>query len=158
MQEAGNAARILGARTYFLDQCNGHAVVDRPHYEAVTEIMRELAPDVIFDQWPIDNHPDHRAISSLTYEAWLRLGRQAAFYYYEVSDGEDTEMFVPTDYVDISVVEPRKRAACYAHASQSPDRYYEMQTTVSRFRGLAAGCAEAEAFVRHTRSRPGLVP
>lgn len=158
VQEAANAARILGAQTYFLDQCNGQAIVDLPHYEATAEVIKALAPDVIFDQWPIDNHPDHRAISSLAYEAWLRLGRQAAFYYYEVSDGEDTEMFAPTDYVDITAVEPRKRAACYAHASQSPDRYYELQTTVSRFRGLAAGCEQAEAFVRHARSRLGLLP
>ena len=49
-------------------------------------------------------------------------GKKFAFYYYEVSNGEDTLMFSPTEYVDISGVEARKRAACYAHASQTPDR------------------------------------
>jgi hypothetical protein len=32
---------------------------------------------------------------------------------------EDTMMFSPADYVDISSVESRRRAACYAHASQA---------------------------------------
>ena len=70
---------------------------------------------------------DHRAIASLTYEAWKTLGGGAAFYFYEVSNGEDTLMFRPTDYVDITDVQPIKRQACYAHASQTPDRYYALQ-------------------------------
>lgn len=156
--EAQAAARILGADTAFLDQCNGHAVVDDHAYEAAFRVVRDLAPDVLFNQWPVDNHPDHRALSSLIDQAWLRLDRGPALYYYEVSDGDDTEMFRPTDYVDISAVEPIKRAACYAHASQAPDRYYALQRRIVQFRGVEAGCAEAEAFVRHARSRPVSLP
>ena len=44
--------------------------------------------------------------TSLTYQAWHNLGRKSAFYYYEVSDGEDTLMFTPSEYVDITEVEP----------------------------------------------------
>jgi len=29
----------------------------------------------------------------LTYEAWLRMGKRFALYYYEVSNGEDTVQF-----------------------------------------------------------------
>ena len=54
----------------------------------------------------------------LAYDAWLKLKKRFAFYYYEVSNGEDTIQFAPTHYVDISKTEPRKRRACYAHASQ----------------------------------------
>jgi len=50
--------------------------------------------------------------------------------------------------VDISETEPLKRAACYAHASQTPDRYYEMQDSVARFRGVESGYKRAEAFIR----------
>jgi len=60
--------------------------------------------------------------------------------------------------VDISAVEKRKRAACYAHASQSPDRYYAMQDEVARFRGVESGFQRAEAFVRQARSIPALLP
>lgn len=67
-------------------------------------------------------------------------------------------MFAPTDYVDITQVEPRKRAACYAHASQAPDRFYALQRQVTRFRGVENGHAQAEAFIRHSQSRTGLLP
>lgn len=157
-REAEAACAILGARARFADQCNAHAIVDQRHYETFTRLLRELSPDMIFDQWPIDNHPDHRAISSLTYEAWLRMHRGPALYYYEVSDGEDTQMFQPTDYVDITATEARKRRACYAHASQEPDRYWALQSQVTRFRGLQAGYPQAEALIRHARSRPGFLP
>jgi N-acetylglucosamine malate deacetylase 1 len=65
-----------------------------------------------------------------------------------VSDGEDTNPFpVPTHYVDITSVVETKRAACYAHASQSPDSYYALQDTVAAFRGFQAGSKRAEAYV-----------
>jgi LmbE family N-acetylglucosaminyl deacetylase len=158
VREAGEACRILGATAAFAAQCNGRAVVDNVHYRDFTEQLSDLKPDVVFTQWPIDNHPDHRAIASLTYEAWNRLGRGSAFYFYEVSNGEDTVMFTPTDYVDMTDVEPVKRQACYAHASQSPDHFYALQSEVTRFRGIEAGYPQAEAFVRHVRSRAGLLP
>jgi N-acetylglucosamine malate deacetylase 1 len=156
--EAAAACAVLNAHAVFADQCNGHAIVDLPHYDDFSRILQALEPDVVFNQWPIDNHPDHRAMSSLAYEAWVRMGRTPALYYYEVSDGEDTLMFSPSDYVDITATEPRKREACYAHASQTPDRYYALQSQVARVRGLEAGYAQAEAFVRHVRSRRGLLP
>nr|WP_294531264.1 PIG-L family deacetylase [uncultured Rhodopila sp.] len=158
VKEAMAAAAVLGAEVRFAGQCNGHAVVDRPHYDAFTALMQELAPDVLFNQWPVDDHPDHRAISSMAYQAWIRMGRQAAYYYYEVSDGEDTQMFAPIDYVDITATEPRKRQACYAHSTQDPDRYYALQSEVTRFRGIEAGYDQAEGFVRHIRSRRNLLP
>jgi disulfide oxidoreductase YuzD len=67
-------------------------------------------------------------------------------------------MFAPTDYVDITETEPLKRQACYAHASQQPDYFYALQSHVSAFRGIEAGYRQAEAYVRHVRSRPGLLP
>jgi LmbE family N-acetylglucosaminyl deacetylase len=89
----------------------------------------------------------------LAYDAWMAMGKRFAFYYYEVSDGEDTLMFQPTDFVDITATEERKRRACYAHASQSPDKFYELQSRVTRFRGVESGYAQAEGFVRHAQSR-----
>jgi N-acetylglucosamine malate deacetylase 1 len=120
--------------------------VDAAHYQKFREILEEEAPDVVFTQWWIDNHRDHRAITMLTYDAWLQMGKKFALYYYEVSDGEDTQQFSPNYYVDITQTEPRKRAACYAHASQTPDRYYELQDEVARFRGIESGYKRAEAF------------
>jgi LmbE family N-acetylglucosaminyl deacetylase len=156
--EAQQACRILKARPVFAGQCDGHAVVDAAHYQQFRELIEAEKPDVLFTHWPIDGHRDHRAISALAYDAWLALGKRFAFYYYEVSDGEDTLMFPATDFVDITATEPRKRQACYAHASQAPDKFYALQSQVSRFRGLESGYQHAEAYVRHAQSREPLLP
>ena len=80
------------------------------------------------------------------------IKKKFALYYYEVSDGEDTLQFSPTHYVDITETEPAKRAACYAHASQTPDRYYALQDQVAAFRGVEGGYKRAEAFVLQLQS------
>lgn len=153
MAEAKKACEILKARPAYAGQANGHAVVDNAHYDAFEKLVADENPDAVFNQWFIDNHPDHRAIANLTYEAWKRLKRRFALYYYEVSDGEDTMQFnSPTHYVDISTVADTKKAACYAHASQNPDFFYGIQDTVAAFRGLTAGYKRAEAFLMQTGS------
>ena len=156
--EARKACEILKARPLFAGQIDGAAVVDNAHYAAFRKIIEDEQPDVLLTQWPVDNHPDHRATSMLSYDAWLHMGKKFAFYYYEVSNGEDTLMFSPTEYVDISGVEERKRAACYAHASQSPDRFYDLQSRVANFRGLESGHRQAEAYMRHPQSPHDLLP
>src|SRR5437763_8562837 len=120
--EAAKACAILKARPLYAGQVDGQAVVDAAHAEAFRQLLEAERPDAVFTHWPIDNHADHRAISMLVYEAWLRMKKRFALYYYEVSNGEDTVQFAPTHYVDITGTEPRKRRACYAHASQAPDR------------------------------------
>ena len=135
-REAVRACEILNARPIFASQIDGQSIVDAAHYKEVYEILADEQPDIIFTQWPIDNHPDHRAISTLVYDAWLRLrvlksSGQPLLYFYEVSDGEDTLMFSPTYYVDISAKESRKQKGCFAHASQSPEKFYPLQEQVS---------------------------
>ena len=151
--EARKACDILKARPAYANQVNGHAVVDNPHYEAFRKIVETEKPDAVFTHWPIDNHPDHRAITNLMYDSWKQLDRGFPLYYYEVSDGEDTVQFPPpTHYVDISGFVDSKRAACYAHASQNPDFFYGIQDTVARFRGLQNGSKSAEAYVMQAGS------
>jgi LmbE family N-acetylglucosaminyl deacetylase len=150
--EAGKACEILKARPAYAGQVNGHAVVDNAHYEEYAKILAAEKPDAVFTHWPIDNHPDHRATAMLTYGAWRQSKRNFSLYYYEVSDGEDTLQFSPTHYVDITETEPIKHAACYAHASQTPGKYYKLQDQVAAFRGVAAGYKRAEGFVLQVES------
>lgn len=152
MAEADKACEILKARPAYAGQVNGHAVLDAAHFDDFRKILETERPDVVFTQWPIDAHRDHRATSALAFDAWLQMGKKFALYYYEVSNGEDTLQFSPAHYVDITAVESTKRAACYAHASQTPDRYYALQDQVAKFRGIEAGCERAEAFVLQVRS------
>ena len=146
--EATRACGLLKARPAFAGQIDGHAVLDQERFAAFRRLLHAEKPDAVFTHWPIDNHADHRAMSGLVHDAWVTSRRSFAMYYYEVSTGEDTLQFAPTHWVDISASEDRKRQACFAHASQSPERYYAMQSTVSRMRGLERGCAHAEGFVR----------
>jgi N-acetylglucosamine malate deacetylase 1 len=150
--EAAKACEILAARPAYAGQVDGQAIVDPTHYEQFRSLLEAEKPNVVFTHWPIDNHADHRAISLLVYDAWLQMRRNFSLFYYEVSNGEDTVQFAPTHYIDITNTEARKRAACFAHASQSPEKFYSLQESVTRFRGLERGYKQAEAFIRHVQS------
>jgi LmbE family N-acetylglucosaminyl deacetylase len=154
--EAQNACKGLKARAIFADQVDGRAVIDVAHYDSFGRILTAENPDVVFTQWPIDRHRDHRAVSLLTLDAWWTSDRKFALYYYEVA--EDTTMFTPGDYVDISGVETARHAACYAHGSQKPDQWYPKQVELTRRRGVESGFAQAEAFLRHSDSRRAPLP
>jgi N-acetylglucosamine malate deacetylase 1 len=157
--EAKKACEILKARPVWAGQANGHAIVDNAHYQAFQKIVEEEKPDAVFNHWPIDNHPDHRGIANLMFEAWKQHKHAFAMYYYEISDGEDTLQFgVPTHHIDISSVVSTKKAACYAHASQNPDFFYELQDTVAHFRGLESGHARAEAYILQIGSPYDIFP
>lgn len=150
--EAGKACAILKARPLFAGQVDGESVVDPAHCGAFRAILEGERPDVVLTHWPIDNHADHRAMSMLVYDAWLTMKKRFALYFYEVSNGEDTVQFSPTHYVDITEAEPRKRAACHAHASQAPEKFYALQDQVARFRGIERSVRRAEAYIRHVQS------
>jgi LmbE family N-acetylglucosaminyl deacetylase len=156
--EATKACEILKARPAFAGQIDAKAIVDGAHYDEFRRLIEAEQPDAVFTQWPIDNHRDHRAVSLLTFDAWLRMGRKFALFYYEVSNGEDTVQFAPTHYVDITGTEPRKRQACYAHASQAPDKFYALQEMVMRMRGIESGHKHAEGYIHHVQSQAFALP
>ncbi len=109
-------------------------------------------PDVVFTQWPIDTHLDHQAASTLTFRAWLSAGRAFELYYYEVNLGSQTMDFHPTDYVDITAVREKKKAALFAHKSQNGEEIYRRHhEPMENLRGREAGTAAAEAFVHLAR-------
>lgn len=154
--EAENACRLLNARAAFAGQYDGRAIVDASHYESFARILAAEKPDAVFTQWPLDVHRDHRAVSDLTVDGWLKDGKKYALYYYEVA--EDTMMFSPAEYVNISSVEAARRAACYAHVSQNPAKWYPKQVEITRRHGAENGCEQAEGFLRHPDSRRVALP
>jgi LmbE family N-acetylglucosaminyl deacetylase len=151
-REAQKACSLLKARPLFAGQIDGSAIVDQPHYKKFRELLEHERPTALFTHWPIENHPDHRAISNLVYDAWLHMNKSFSLYYYEVSNGSDTMQFAPNCYVDISNHIDLKRQACFAHASQSPEKFFQLQQSVTRFRGIESGTREAEAFTHHLQS------
>lgn len=154
--ESTAACKILGAKPVFAGQIDGATVVDRATAQSLTKLIAAEQPDVVFTQWPIDTHMDHQAASLLTYRAWLSSGRQFELYYYEVDLGAQTMNFHPTDYVDITNVREKKKAALFAHKSQNGEGIYKSHHEVmENFRGRESGVTAAEAFVRLARIRGG---
>ena len=146
--EAARACEILGARPVFAGQTDGACEVNATAYDRIRDLIAEADPDIVVTHWPVDTHRDHRAISSLVYDAWIRGDRRFALYYFEVLSGEQTQHFSPTHFVDITSVESLKREACFAHKSQHPDGMYAAHERMQRFRGHEIAVEHAEAFVR----------
>lgn len=156
--EAKKACEILKARPVFVGQIDGSAEVNPARYTEFTRMLEAESPDLVYTHWPVDTHRDHRAISLLVFDAWLSGGKKFALYYFEVLSGAQTSQFRPTHYVDITPTEAKKRAACFAHASQDPDDFYQYHDAMNRFRGMEAGRTYAEAFVRHAQSPDDSLP
>jgi LmbE family N-acetylglucosaminyl deacetylase len=153
--ESEKACAILKARPIFAGQIDGDTEINRTRYADFRKILDSLHPDIVLTHWPVDTHRDHRAASLLTYDTWLESGKKFALYYYEVDQGEQTQIFHPTHYVDITQTERSKHAACDAHASQQPETsFYVLHDMMNRFRGMECGVKFAEAFVRHNQSVP----
>lgn len=150
--EAEKACAILKAKPVFAGQTDGNTEINRARYEEFRSILEAEHPDIVFTHWPIDTHRDHRAASLLVYDAWVAAHRAFDLYYFEVEQGAQTQLFHPTNYVDITKTADRKRASCFVHASQQPAEWYRLHDKMNQFRGMEAGCELAEGFVRHCQN------
>ncbi len=134
--ESEKACAILKARPVFAGQIDGHTEINAARYEELRAMLDAEKPDIVFTHWPVDAHRDHRAASMLAYDAWLATDRSFDLYYFEVEQGRQTQIFHPTDYVDIATTVDMKKAACFAHASQHPDTdFWPLHDAMQRFRG-----------------------
>ncbi len=153
VKEGERACEILGVRPLFMSQIDGNTEINRARYTEMREVIAAEKPDIVFTHWPIDSHPDHRVCSLLVYDAWRRLDYSFELYYFEVMSGTQTQLFQPTDYVDITSVADRKRQACYCHESQNMGSLYEQwHDGMELFRGLEFRCKRAEAFIHLRRT------
>ncbi len=150
--EATAACKILGARPIFMTQIDGDAIINKERYVEMRELIAAEKPDIVFTHWPIDSHPDHRVCSLLVYDAWRRLGFSFELYYFEVMSGVQTQLFHPTDWVDITSAAQKKREASLCHVSQGIEEVYDnWHVPMEKFRGLELRCSRAEAFIHLRR-------
>lgn len=147
-KEAEAACRILKAKPQFFEEIDGDTVLSKVKNEEMYNIIQFLQPDIVFTQWPVDAHPDHQVTGLLLLTAWVKWGRKFHLYFYEVNTGIETMAFTPTDYVDITAVHEKKKAAMFAHKTQNPvNTYTDYFKPLEEFRGLEAGVKAAEAFI-----------
>ena len=148
--ESERACAVTGARHIFMDQIDGSTEINLDRYREMRELLEREKPDVVLTHWPIDGHRDHAVCGLLVVDAWRRLGRCFDLYYFEVMTGTQTQLFHPTDWVDITSVLEQKHKACYCHESQQLQEIMEeWHDAMERFRGIECQCSTAEAFVHH---------
>ena len=153
VEECQEACAVTGARFRFMDQIDGNTEVTLERYAQMRRLIEEENPDVVLTHWPIDGHRDHAVCGTLVMDAWRRLNRKFELYYFEVMPGVQTQMFTPTDWVDIAPVREQKHKACYCHESQNLEPVMKgWHEPMERFRGIECRCEAAEAFIHHADS------
>jgi N-acetylglucosamine malate deacetylase 1 len=176
MAEAASAAALIGA-TYRCAGLGDLAVFnDDASRRRVTEIIRQVRPDIVIAAAPADYHPDHEAVSLLARDACFassvpnyRTGATGALpaiphlYFMDPIGGRDRDgVRIRPDFgVDIGAFMDAKRRMLRAHASQVswvakqhdiPDYLSSMEAWAAR-RGRDFGVAFAEGF-RHYTGQP----
>lgn len=150
-KEALEACKILGTKPVFAGQIDGDTFMDNAWVQKIQGLLNDEKPDIVFTHWPIDSHKDHQIASLLTIQCWVRAQTKFDLYFFEVCTGEQTMIFKPTDYVNITDVQEQKRKALYCHVSQDPPGIYQCgHAAMEDFRGRELGVKAAEAFIRMT--------
>ena len=152
-KEAIEACKVMDVRPIFLSQIDGSCIVDADRYKEMKDVIDAEKPDIVFTHWPMDSHADHRVCYTLVFDAWRRLGYCFDLYFFEVMNGIQSQLFYPTDWVDITPAAETKRKATFCHVSQEPENWYdESHGQMEIFRGLEYRCKRAEAFVYMNRT------
>ena len=152
-KEAIEACKVMDVRPIFLSQIDGSCIVDAERYKEMKDVIDAEKPDIVFTHWPMDSHADHRVCYTLVFDAWRRLGYNFELYFFEVMTGIQSQLFNPTDWVDITPAAETKREATFCHKSQTPEDWYdESHGNMEIFRGLEYRCKRAEAFIHMNRT------
>ncbi|HSN10064.1 MAG TPA: PIG-L deacetylase family protein, partial [Hanamia sp.] len=155
-QEAINACKELDAKPVFAGQIDGDSIVNNEWVERIKQMIMDEKPDIVFTHWPLDSHKDHQSASLLTIQSWMREPQTFSLYFFEVCIGEQTLIFHPTDYVDITETQEQKKQAVYCHVSQDPAGIYECgHAAMEDFRGRELGVKAGEGFVRMVGKKEG---
>ena len=156
--EAQRACEILKATPIFAGQIDGATEFNADRMRTFIELLTNERPDIVLTHWPVDSHIDHQIASLMAFRTWLAARQSFSLFYFEVNAGEQTRLFLPTEYVDITPVRDQKKRALFAHVSQDGEAIYrDHHGPMEVFRGREIGVAAAEAFVHAARSRlPGV--
>jgi N-acetylglucosamine malate deacetylase 1 len=174
--ETTAACKLLGATPHFFPYA--HEDLENPLADAKTlsEIatwLKQVKPDIVVTQWPIDSHPNHRSVAEATLAAyrhsghvWGKEGQSSKpedpgwnLYFYEAStltkwDDLESLGFRPDLYLDIDKVYGVKKRVVDLFKSQSHYNLWEVQDNMHIQRGKQCGVHYAEAFVL-LEAKPG---
>jgi len=153
--EAAAAAALIGAEYRCLGFPDLGVFNDDASRRAVTELLRQTAPDVVITGSPVDHHPDHEAVSLLVRDACFaapvmnyRTGSAAAppgiphLYFMDPIGGRDRNgVWLKPDFAaDVSATFQTKRAMLAEHHSQA--------AWVAKQHGVTDQLADLERWTR----------
>ena len=158
-QECIEACKVLNAKPVFVGQIDGESVLGNPQMADFEKLLYAEKPNIVFAHWPLDSHKDHQLSSVVTIQAWMETTEPFFLYFYEVCIGNQSFLFHPTDYVDITETQEIKKKALACHKSQDivgDDGNYTQNMfdcghpAMEDFRGRELGVHAAEAFIKMT--------
>jgi LmbE family N-acetylglucosaminyl deacetylase len=170
--EAAEAAALIGATYHCLGESDIFVVYDKPTLHKSVDLLRRVAPQLVFTHSPADYMMDHVVVSQLARAASFAYGAPNAstlplregsgvphLYYCDPLDGIDPhgKRVMPTAWVDIGQQLDKKAEMLACHRSQrdwlrahhGTDEYLDAMRRHAVMRGNQIGVAAAEAFVQH---------
>jgi len=160
VEEANNAARILGADCIMLPYKDGELPVNLDVQWAIADTIRQFRPTVLLTHWQGSLHRDHRNTSLNVMES-LFLARLPAFKREYAAHGpskllyaenwEDEDGFKPDLYLDVADVFDRYIDAIHAYSLFRGEvvtfAYEQWYRGASRLRGAEGGFKRAVALM-----------
>ena len=158
-KEVKRAAKILGIKkTFFLDfpTVKLNTIPQKDINEAISKIIREVKPDIVFVPHKGDINSDHRIVFESSLVAVRPDGGKInkVLSYETLSStewGQAIETFIPNVYIDISKTFDKKIKAMKIYKSElkkAPHpRSLEIIEALAKKRGSEAGMDKAEAFM-----------
>jgi LmbE family N-acetylglucosaminyl deacetylase len=167
------AASKIGATYHCVDEPDVNLVFDKATIRKVTDLLRCVAPTLLFTHPRHDYMLDHETVHTLARAAAFSYsipnaselplvdGSAIPWLYYcdpiEARDPYTSELVVPTTVVDVTEQVDRKIEMLVCHASQREwlrahhgmDEYVEAMKRFGAERGKQIGVQYAEAFVQH---------
>lgn len=117
--ESLTAAELLGARLFLKDLIDTEISGGGPTVRLIEEVVREVAPTVVYTHTHHDRHQDHRAVNEATIVATRAIDTVACY-----QSPSATVDFRPTRFVSIDGFVDRKLELLACFRSQAESRRY----------------------------------
>lgn len=171
-KEAAEAADILNAEYYCLEQMDGYVFDNTKARVAVTALVQKVKADVVFTHLPFDYHPDHRATCAIV-EAGTMLAtlpnirteetpveKTPLLYHTSPFDFTDTlgrEVPEPSFFIEVTETFEKKIEMLSLHQSQKEvmkqmfkmDDFFGDMRDFDRKLGAMVEVPYAEAYWQH---------
>ena len=142
---AENPPEGIAGHPQILIACNLAA-----HIKRVADLLASLKPTLVLTQTPLDVDPEHHAVASLVWQAFVARPelQKVPLRFWTPSSGSPGGLLDPHyDHIeDISAFFDRKVALCACHASQMTQRRRDIVQRRAAYWGQAIGVAYAEPF------------